>query len=59
MNGDITVVPMGTEEQVADCLTKSIEYQTLGECYIIVHHIRRDSVFHVDDKQASISTHIS
>ena len=29
MNGDITVIPIGTEDQLADCITKSTDFQTL------------------------------
>jgi hypothetical protein len=28
-NGDITVLPIGTNDQLADCLTKSVDYATL------------------------------
>ena len=29
MNGDITVVPISIEDQLADCMTKYIDFQTL------------------------------
>ena len=29
MNGDITVVPISREDQLADCMTKYIDFQTL------------------------------
>ena len=27
--GDITILPIGTDDQLANCLTKSVDYQTL------------------------------